>query len=412
MERAGYYFQNWDSLLDQVARQGPRHHRRAGGAALREAAGRSCRSSGSSTSGKGKDGYRALLESYDRSIQLAYQTWQYHFEFLNLGYIAYLDFFSFCKQAFPDIPDQAIATMVQGVDVELFRPDDELKKLAKLAVRARRCRPRFGNTDDVEATLARGRRGRRTATEWIAACEAAQDPWFNFTVRQRLLLPPTSTGTSTWRSRWATSADYIRRVEEGEEIMRPVAELVAERDRIIDGIPRAARRRQPAPPSTPSAAWPRTVLPLRGEPQLLHRALDDGRLLAQDPRAQPHARTRPGFWTEARRHVLPDAATRSATRCSTWCTGWGVGAEPIGPAYWPAEIERRRDDRGRAGDRRPAAGAERRRRQSITEPFTLMLWGITTEQVRQWLGAGEAAEGGGLQRHGGLARRRRRAGRG
>ena len=32
-----------------------------------------------------------------------------------------------------------------------------------------------------------------------------------------------------------------------------------------------------------------------------------------------------------------------------------------------------------------AAGAERSRRQSITEPFTIMLWGITTEQRRPWL---------------------------
>src|SRR4029077_13065740 len=56
------------------------------------------------------------------------------FEFLNLGYAAYLDFFNYCKQAFPDIPDQAIAKMVQGIEMELFRPDEELKALAKRAI--------------------------------------------------------------------------------------------------------------------------------------------------------------------------------------------------------------------------------------------------------------------------------------
>ena len=81
-------------------------------------------------SGKAKDGSEKLMENYDRLIQLAYQNWQYHFEFLNLGYLAYLDFFGFCKEIFPGIPDQSIAKMVQGVDMELFRPDDELKKLA------------------------------------------------------------------------------------------------------------------------------------------------------------------------------------------------------------------------------------------------------------------------------------------
>ena len=58
----------------------------------------------------------------------------HHFEFLNLGYAAYLDFFGFCKQLWPSIPDQAIAKMVAGIDVDLFRPDEELKKLAQLAV--------------------------------------------------------------------------------------------------------------------------------------------------------------------------------------------------------------------------------------------------------------------------------------
>ena len=56
--------------------------------------------------------------------ELVYKIWQYHFEFLNLGYAAYLDFFGFVKEQFPSIPDQAIAKMVQGVDSELFRPDD------------------------------------------------------------------------------------------------------------------------------------------------------------------------------------------------------------------------------------------------------------------------------------------------
>ena len=83
---------------------------------------------------QGQDGSSSLLENYNRPIELCYQAWQYHFEFLNLGYVAYLDFFGFCKEVFPDIPDLAIATMVQGIEVDLFRPDDELKHLAKLAV--------------------------------------------------------------------------------------------------------------------------------------------------------------------------------------------------------------------------------------------------------------------------------------
>ena len=48
------------------------------------------------------------METYDRSIQLLYKTWQYHFEFLNLGYAAYLDFFGFLKGQFPTFPTRRL----------------------------------------------------------------------------------------------------------------------------------------------------------------------------------------------------------------------------------------------------------------------------------------------------------------
>lgn len=39
-----------------------------------------------------------------------------------------------CKTHLPDIPDQHIAQMVAGLDVLLFRPDAELRRLARLAI--------------------------------------------------------------------------------------------------------------------------------------------------------------------------------------------------------------------------------------------------------------------------------------
>ncbi|HEX5124465.1 MAG TPA: hypothetical protein VFV97_14575, partial [Rhodanobacteraceae bacterium] len=36
--------------------------------------------------------------------------------------------FQFCKQAFPEISDQAVARMVAGIDVIMYRPDDELRE--------------------------------------------------------------------------------------------------------------------------------------------------------------------------------------------------------------------------------------------------------------------------------------------
>src|SRR6266581_296241 len=64
------------------------------------------------------------------------KMWHHHTEFLMLGYGAYVVFFQFCKQAFPEISDQAVARMVAGIDVIMYRPDDELRALARLAVEA------------------------------------------------------------------------------------------------------------------------------------------------------------------------------------------------------------------------------------------------------------------------------------
>src|SRR5262249_43923958 len=128
--------------------------------------------------GRGVDNTTELLANYETAIQLCYRAWQYHFEFLNLGYAAYLDFLGFCKEQFPNIPDQAIARMVQGIEVDLFRPDDELKKLARLAVELGVAdQLAKGRAQEALAALANHPNGSR----WLDAWRSAQDPWFNFT---------------------------------------------------------------------------------------------------------------------------------------------------------------------------------------------------------------------------------------
>ena len=68
--------------------------------------------------------------------------------------------------------------MVQGVDVDLFRPDDELKKLARLAVETGVDEALMnGSVDQALAAAA----GRPNGKNWIDAWNAAKYPWFNFT---------------------------------------------------------------------------------------------------------------------------------------------------------------------------------------------------------------------------------------
>src|ERR1700722_14951544 len=99
--------------------------------------------------------------------------------------MAYLVFFQFCKQAFPEIADQTVARMVAGIDVLMFRPDDELKKLARAAVElgvdAAFATDANGSIQaaHILAAIAKlGEPGRR----WIAALDESRHPWFNTSV--------------------------------------------------------------------------------------------------------------------------------------------------------------------------------------------------------------------------------------
>ncbi|GAA4779706.1 PEP-utilizing enzyme [Citricoccus nitrophenolicus] len=388
--RIGHYFQNWEPMLEQwkTKVRGTIDEMET----LRFAPLPDMVPMEDITSGKAKDGTEVLLENYDRLIQLAYQNWQYHFEFLNLGYIAYLDFFNFCKEVFPDIPDQSIATMVQGVDMELFRPDDELKALATLAVELG-LQAQFSRPDDPEATLA----AIGTASggqQWLDRWAQAQDPWFNFTVGNGFY-----GHDKYWNEHFELPlgyiADYIRRLDEGQSIMRPKEELVAEKERIVEEYRELLDGEQLA------AFDAKRTLAATAYPYVENHNfyIEHWTMGVFWRKIRELSRTLHGygFWEHEDdllylnrnevRDVLFDLAT-----------GWGVGAPdgPIGPHYWPEVIAERTALVTALKTARPAP-ALNTPPESITEPFTRMLWGITTEQVQSWLGAGEDGEEGVLK---------------
>jgi pyruvate,water dikinase len=72
--------------------------------------------------------------------------------------------------------------------------------------------------------------------------------------------------------------------------------------------------------------------------------------------------------------------------------GWATGSEPRGETYWKPIVERRRAIRDSLSkwSPPPALGVPP---ASITEPLTIMLWGITPETIQEWLGVDPAAAG-------------------
>lgn len=337
--------------------------------------------------GRATDGTEVLLENYDRLIQLCYQNWQYHFEFLNLGYLAYLEFFGFCKEVFPGIPDQAIAKMVQGVDMELFRPDDELKELAALGVE-HDLDDAFADVDDVEGTLTRIG-GMTGGQAWISRYEQAQDPWFNFTV---------GNGFYGHDKYWLEHQeiplgyikDYMRRLREGQEIKRPVDALIADRDRVIEGY-RSTLEGDTLATFDEKRALAAMAYPYVENHNFYIEHWTMG-VFWRKVRELSNVFVDAGFWADpADMLYLNRGEVRDAFYDLT--TAWGVGAVPTGPRYWPAEIERRTGIVTALKTARPQPALNSPPAE-ITEPFTMMLYGITTEQVQQWLGDDDSAEEG------------------
>jgi pyruvate, water dikinase len=384
MERAGYYFGNWKSLEDAWL---PKVKALIGELeAVNFAPLPDREPMDVITSGAGTGSGMALMSEYNHLLDLVLKLWNYHFEFLNLGYAAYLDFFGFCKGLWPSIPDQAIAKMVAGVHVDLFQPDDELKKLARLAVE-------LGVDDRIEngtaAEVLAGLESDDAGRQWLAAWTAAQQPWFNF-----------SAGSGFYHSDkvWLEYLDipmgfirnYVTKVRRGESLDRPTAAVSAERDRIVAEYSDLINTDEDRATFEGKLGLARTVFPYVenhnfyvehwGHSVIWRKMRELGGVLAGA-----------GFWSKAddifllQRNEVP-------TALFDLYAAWAVGIEPRGTAYWPAEVERRRGIMNalRQWSPPPALGAPP---AVITEPFTVMLWGITSDSVRQWLGGDEGGSG-------------------
>ena len=172
-----------------------------------------------------------VLDAYQRTLRLGDLMWQQHFEFLLLGYGAYATFADYCKSNLPDIPDQHIAQMVAGIDVLLFRPDAELRRLARLAIETGvdAAFVEGRSPAEIDAELSQSEAGRG----WLEELEKVKDPWFNMA---------TGDGLYHYYRSWlddpsipyASLIGHIAALHAGEQIDRPTAELQRERDRLAE----------------------------------------------------------------------------------------------------------------------------------------------------------------------------------
>src|SRR3984885_1056351 len=170
--------------------------------------------------GRGVNSGHRLLDGWARTLQNLFLVYQYHFEMLALAYVAQVAFQDLARDSFPGITEQTLAKLVAGVELRQFQPDEELKRLARLALDlgvADRVRT-AGDPGGAVVELGQDRAG----AEWVAALDRAKDPWFHV-----------STGTGLFHTErawiddmsvpWAAIAGYINRLERGERMDRPTA---------------------------------------------------------------------------------------------------------------------------------------------------------------------------------------------
>jgi pyruvate,water dikinase len=337
--------------------------------------------------GRGLGSGYALLNAWDQLLGGLDRVWQYHFEFSNLGYGGYLHFYELCRQAFPGIADQTIAKMISGIDVLVLRPDDELRRLARLAVD-------LGVAQGVknaatEPELRGALAGSEAGARWLAELEAAKEPWFNFSSGYAIWYHD----HRSWRDEPAlailTIGSYVERLEAGESIARPYEAIVAERDRITAEY-RALLPEELRQPFDERLDLARQVFPFVED----HAFYVDhwyATLVWNKARLFGALLARYGF-LEDQEDVFFLRHDEVRTAVEELRLFWSAGCAGVarGPRHWPPLVTRRKAIHRAMRDWTPPPLLGRDP-GPIADPFLIMLAGITTERVQEWL-RGDGAE--------------------
>jgi pyruvate,water dikinase len=385
MKRAGYYYENWDSLYDNWKVKVNKLL-----VELEEVSFKTLPEVEDETivfENRGIGSGYELLTKYDDLIQMGLKVWQYHFEFLNLGYAAYVTFINTANSIFPDIPISTLTKMVSGLDVVLYKPDAELIRLAKLALETgiedqilqeRDC-------EDMMAALAQSTAGKL----WLDELEKARYPWFHI-----------STGTGWYHHHKSWNDDlnipfaairmHIESIQQGKTVGRPTEKLIKESQELI--------------------AEYRALISDENDLEAFNQALAVAQRVfpyVEDHMFYVEHWFHSIFWNKIREvaDILVEAdfikdrediwlLKRGEIKDALWdyVTSWATGTRARGPSYWPKEIEWRAGvmEKFAEWSPPPALGTPP---DVVTEPFSIVLWGVTTKVLKNWLKSVESTDG-------------------
>jgi len=334
--------------------------------------------------GRGVASNHYILDTYQRTIEGFFRMYHYHFEFLLLGYGAYLTFFDFCKKAFPEISDQTVARMVAGIEAEIFRPDDELRRLAKCAIDLGvdgKFREGRSPNEIIQSLEDSGEPG----LAWLKELAVSRDPWFNINVGD---------GFYHYHRSWnddlsmpfAALPGYIANAKKGERLERQTDKLMAERQQLIRDYRELLETDEERAAYDQMITLAHRVFPyVEGHKfycehwytnLFFNKIREFGTLLA-----------RHGFFSDAE-DVFHLSHYELEAAIVDLMTSWSNGSSPRGVSRWPAIVKERKAAIAEWSKHTtaPALGPVP---DIIDDPAIVMLWGITRENLDTWLTAGE-----------------------
>ncbi|MEW5766491.1 MAG: PEP-utilizing enzyme [bacterium] len=378
-QRAGFYYQNWEGLYDKWKEKVVKEIEALKAINIpylpeKEDLTKVTEAVGIST------GF-SLLSAYNQLLESMTRIWEYHFEFLNLGYAAFLDFSCFMKAVFPDIQDQTITKMVAGIDVILFRPDDELRRLAKLAVGLNIDKLFFETKDPKEVIerLQKIENGRN----WLKSLEEIKDPWFYFNSGTGFYHTPLS-WIDDLSIPFSGISGYIKKLQNEENIDRDRERIIKEAEELHKGYFSLLRTEEDRNAFVEKFSLAKRVFSYVEEHNFYiehwHHTI-----FWQKMRHLGEILKKEGFFEEEE-DIFYLNRYEIATALYDLYSSWGIGLSPKGGQYWPKIIKRRRGII-KALEKWQPAPALGPPPDKITEPFTIMLWGIVSEKIELWLEA-------------------------
>ena len=379
MKRAGYYFEHWNEIYGKWIKKVEDLLQRTREITIEDLP--EMEDESVVTEAIGLDKAFSLQRNYRNLLNLNDELWQYHFEMLNLGYATYVLFMDFCQKAFPGIQDATLTKMVGGVDFLMYKPVEELKRLAKLTVE-------LGLTDIVKKEqspeeMIEELQKTEKGTTFIKEIEKSKEWFYYRTGKSGHAYHYTKAWIEDLSLPFREVRAFITKIERGESIERPKDEIIEERDRITDEY--------------------FSLLKTEEDKTMFRTLLDRTRtayIYVEDHMWYCEHYFQTLFYERIRKigkifvdqDFLDDPEdifyiNRFELEMVLWdvAYSWAMARKSYGQIKWRQVVSKRKKIMEALRKAPPPPPFLYKAPGKITEPLTIMLWGVTTEKVEEAL---------------------------